>query len=361
MRTLATPDAARSIFIDFECLKTKPPHPALLGILIGSDGEQLEQLIVDPGLWPARVGRRERARVVHAEDAVRTLVAMAASEDRPIVGWSNFDRDRMIEACPDLEREITARYVNALPTARRWRQNLYPTFKVEREDKHSARHTLDQYAVLAGYPHASAFKGATPAKWIRHVQNQLRTTDGSYGRTTSKAKRDWHNLLDYNRHDLLALRHIVLRAARELDCWRAYGHTRFCVDDGPRRICFKAGSRSPRLGALLRRHGVNRWAFVTAWNPASVPQSPERNAQRQLELMELVTAKGYAMLPGEGIGEDPTWTPEESVLILGIGRREAVDLGRRFGQLAIVVGELDGAAALVSCAVAPRVRTVNKK
>ncbi|MDQ3487627.1 MAG: DUF3293 domain-containing protein, partial [Acidobacteriota bacterium] len=109
----------------------------------------------------------------------------------------------------------------------------------------------------------------------------------------------------------------------------------------------------PRLQALLRRHGVTQWAFVTAWNPASVPQSSEQNAKRQLELMETVAAKGHAMLPGEGIGEDATWTPEESVLILGMGRSEAVSFGRRFEQLAIVVGQLDGAATLVSCASPP--------
>ena len=349
-------DPGAPIFIDFECLKTKPPHPALLGVLIGSEGEDLQQLITDPELAPARVAKRKRTHAVDLNEAIRELLAMAAAEHRPIVGWSYFDRDRLIEACPDLKSEITARYVNALHIARPWRKHLYPTFKIEREDEHSARHTLDQYAALAGYPHASAFKDAKPARWIRHVREQLRATGGNYGRTTSETKRDWHKLLDYNRHDLLALRHIVLRAARELECWRAYERTRFCVDEGPRRICFMAGSRSPRLQALLRRHGVATWAFVTAWNPASVPQRPEQNAQRQLELMELVAAKGYGMLPGEGIGEDPKWTPEESVLILGIGRREAIRLGRRFGQLAIVVGKLEGPASLVSCAAPPRIR-----
>ena len=70
--------------------------------------------------------------------------------------------------------------------------------------------------------------------------------------------------------------------------------------------------------------------------------------------MELVAAKGYEMLPGEGVGEDRAWTPEESVLILGIGRSEGVRLGQRFGQLAIVVGERDGPATLVSCAALGR-------
>ena len=122
MQTLSSADTARSVFVDYECLKTRPPQAALLGVLIGSDGEDLAQLIIDPELGPARVARRERTRVVDGDDAVRTLVAMAATDDRRIVGWSYFDRDRMIEACPDLERDITARYVNALQIARPWRR-----------------------------------------------------------------------------------------------------------------------------------------------------------------------------------------------------------------------------------------------
>jgi hypothetical protein len=46
--TLAVADAERALFIDFECLERRPPKsplPALLGVLVGSDGEELEQLI----------------------------------------------------------------------------------------------------------------------------------------------------------------------------------------------------------------------------------------------------------------------------------------------------------------------------
>jgi hypothetical protein len=34
---------SRAIYIDFETLKTRPPHPALLGILLGWEGEALER------------------------------------------------------------------------------------------------------------------------------------------------------------------------------------------------------------------------------------------------------------------------------------------------------------------------------
>ena len=213
---LTSTQAASAIYIDFESLRTTPAQVALLGVLIGAEGEDLEQLIVDERLAPGRVAKA-RTRVADLGDAVETLIRKAIADDRRIIGWSNFDRDRMIEARPDLRADIDRVYVNALKLARPWRARLHPSFIVEREDRFSPKHTLDKYAVLAGYPGAKALKNATPAKWIRHLLAQLKTQHGRYRATTKQAKRDWHKLLDYNRHDLLALRHIVLKSARELE------------------------------------------------------------------------------------------------------------------------------------------------
>jgi hypothetical protein len=47
-------------------------------------------------------------------------------------------------------------------------------------------------------------------------------------------------------------------AARELECWRAYERTRFCVDAGPRPICVRPGARSPEIDALVDRCGTDR-------------------------------------------------------------------------------------------------------
>ena len=192
-----------------------------------------------------------------------------------------------------------------------------------------------------------ALEDATPARWIRHTLRQLEANDGRYRRTTPEAKRDWHQVLDYNRHDLLALRQIVSTATRELGLWRAYERTRFCVQDGSKRICFMAGSRNRRLDALLARHDATRWAFITAWNPGSRTLSKPENARRHAELRAAVTEAGLEALDGEGVGEDPSWLPEESLLILDISRGKAISLGQRFGQLAIVVGRRGQASALV--------------
>ena len=260
-------EAQDAIYVDFECLATKPPHPALLGVLVGSRDEHFEQIITDDRLAPARVASR-RLRVATGSTAAREVVDRASAENRRIVGWSLFDRDRLIDVCPALTADIKDRYVNALEIARPWRAKLHPNVAMEREDRFAPRHTLDKYADLAGYPDAARLRDAAPADWIRHTLRQLESTKGLYRRTTKETKRDWHKLLEYNRHDCLALRHIVLRATRELECWRAYEATRFCVDDGGRRVCFMAGSTkfearctlaAPWCGSLGVLNRVEPW------------------------------------------------------------------------------------------------------
>ncbi len=246
---MTSTDAQRAIYVDFECLATEPPHPALLGVLVGSGDEQFEPIITDDRLAPARVARRT-LRVATASAAAGEVVTRANAENRRIVGWSFFDRDRLIEASPALEADINARYVNALQIARPWRRTLHPNVAMAREDRFAPKHTLDKYAALAGYPEAAKLRNAAPAKWIRHTLRQLQATRGRYGRTTSETKRDWHRLLlAYNRHDCLALRHIVLKASRELECWRAYERTQFCVDDGARAT----QDQIARIGQIVAR------------------------------------------------------------------------------------------------------------
>ena len=344
-------EAQRAIYIDFECLLTKPhPVPKLLGVL-EADGDGFEQLILDPRLAPARVASR-RCRVTDIQSAIEALVERAWRENRAIAGWSFFDREVAKRAAPSVAELLDQRYRNVLPTGRKWRQRLHPSFAIAREDEYSPKHTLDKYARLAAYPDARALAKATPAAWIRHMDRQLRSREGRYRPTTKPAKRDWHRLLAYNRHDCLALRHIALKATRELEAWHAYERTRYCVDEEKRRVCFLAGSASARVRALLDRHGANRFAFITAWNPGSVVLPPAENARRQAQLRAEV--QRYETLDGEGVGDDPKWDPEGSLMVLGISRGKAVALARRYGQLAIVYGQRGAAPELVSCAITPR-------
>jgi hypothetical protein len=336
-----------AVYVDFESLQGPASSPALLGVLI-DDGrkERFEQIVLDPRLYPAIVAK-PHVRTGTLRDAVDELLAL----NMPVVGWSSFDRE--VVATSDIDTTLrstwTDRYVNALLQARTWRTKVHPSFKIVKADAYAAKHTLDRYAELAGYPGVAQLRNAAPARWIRHVLRQLSAVK-HYRRVTRQTKRDWHRLLDYNRHDCFALRHVYLKAAAELAAWRAYETATYCVTDAPARpVCFRVGSRSARLDALLASYGSDRWAFLTAWNPASVPLSRAENDRRQNELIAALTAAGHRCLPGEGRSPDGSWPPEESVLALDIPERDARGAGREYGQLAILTGHRGFQARLVAC------------
>jgi len=133
---------------------------------------------------------------------------------------------------------------------------------------------------------------------------------------------------------------VHLKARSELQKWRAYETTDYCVDGGGRRpVCFRIGSASARLDALLNRYRSPRWAFMTAWNPESKPLPREENDRRQTALVAQLTAEGYRCLRAEGRNADASWPPEESVFALDISRHAARGIGHHYGQLAIVTGQ----------------------
>jgi hypothetical protein len=88
------------------------------------------------------------------------------------------------------------------------------------------------------------------------------------------------------------------------------------------------------------------WALITASNPYSQPLSKLENQQRYHQLIEHLQELQLPWL--EALGKDRTgiWTPEQSLLILGIERSQAIAIGRKFAQNAIVFGELHQPAEL---------------
>ena len=131
--------------------------------------------------------------------------------------------------------------------------------------------------------------------------------------------------------------------------FEAYRCTSFCADTPAGRLRIRVGERSGALDALLAAHAVRTWAYITAWNPGSVALSESENRSRQQALESELGARGLPVFRGEGIGDDGRWSPEPSVLVLGLSEADGRALGARFGQIAIVAGELQGPARLVAC------------
>ena|SRR5437773_5251264 len=129
----------------------------------------------------------------------------------------------------------------------------------------------------------------------------------------------------------------------------AYRRTTFIAYTPKGRLYLRVGQRCVELDDLLTDHGVTTWAYVTAFNPGSVRLRGQENSTRQRGLERSVAALGFASYPGEGVGDDGRWQPEPSLLILGIGRNDALRLGQEYGQLAVVYGELGQDVELGVC------------
>ena len=129
----------------------------------------------------------------------------------------------------------------------------------------------------------------------------------------------------------------------------AYQKTAFVVDGPDGEITLHLGRMSQEIDDLLSTHGAMGCAFITAWNPRSVRLEPEENSERYTRLIERVCQLGYPFFLGRGVGESKDWTPEESVLVIGIERSLALDLGYKFGQNAIVFKEITQVAELLFC------------
>lgn len=124
----------------------------------------------------------------------------------------------------------------------------------------------------------------------------------------------------------------------------AYIATNFNVHTDP-PFTLKIGDASRQIRNLLEEHKCRTAAYVTAWNPYGKALSDAENKERNGALKSSLCDK-YKVF--DGLGTDPLdeWPGEESFLILGINRQNAMNLGTEFEQNAIVFIE-DGIPELV--------------
>jgi hypothetical protein len=113
----------------------------------------------------------------------------------------------------------------------------------------------------------------------------------------------------------------------------------------------RIGARHPAFDAELTAVGATSWAFITAWNPGSIPREAEQNTRAQGELVRVIAQLGFQAWPAEGKADSGGWR-EESLCVLDLEAAAAVAVGRRFGQLAVVVGQPGGAAQLLAVTAA---------
>lgn len=75
------------------------------------------------------------------------------------------------------------------------------------------------------------------------------------------------------------------------DLLAAYTATAFVVFDGQEQWALHVGVASPRVDALLDRHGASRAAIATAFNPRSRALAPAANALRHDALVREIARR----------------------------------------------------------------------
>lgn len=133
------------------------------------------------------------------------------------------------------------------------------------------------------------------------------------------------------------------------ELFEAYKNTTYRVYLPLGEIDIRIGVMNPLLQELLLSNNVASWAFITACNPYSVMQNADVNTLLNTQLERYLLEKQYLFFKGMGVGNDDSWEPEASFMVLNIGKEDAIKLARQFKQNAIVVGVIGNLPELIDC------------
>ncbi len=142
------------------------------------------------------------------------IVRVAMASDSLIAGYSSPERDLLMESCPEYAEWIKEHYLNA--NAARWFKNHRPAIYAEacrtagEHRKPGLKDFLIQPAV--GYSYKKYLLDVQPGSILGRMRKLLAKRDGVHRELTNEARRDWTNLIEYNRQDVLGMIHIVAYA-----------------------------------------------------------------------------------------------------------------------------------------------------
>ena len=133
------------------------------------------------------------------------------------------------------------------------------------------------------------------------------------------------------------------------ELFETYKNTTYLVYSPIGEIDIRIGVMNPLLQQLLLNNSSESWAFITACNPYSVMQNEDVNTLLNTQLEDYLSEKRYVFFKGMGVGDDNSWEPEASFMVLDIRKEDAIKLGRQFKQNAIVVGVIGNSPELIDC------------
>ncbi len=116
---------------------------------------------------------------------------------------------------------------------------------------------------------------------------------------------------------------------------QSYMETNYQVE-GPTHFILTVGHESDELLDLYKKLSVKSCAFITAFNPWSIPLSDEENIIREQRLVDFLRTKGYHSVPGIGTHPSNSWPGERSQMVWGISKSQAREIAAEFHQNAFV-------------------------
>ena len=129
---------------------------------------------------------------------------------------------------------------------------------------------------------------------------------------------------------------VFKKVDEKLDLLEASNNTKYCAVVDGNELTLIPGKSSKPLDKFLEKYSLDCAAFITAWNPRSMNLEPEENQRQNLKLQKDIDNLGLRYFKGYGVGMDGEWPAEESYLILGLPRIEAMDLAVKYEQNAFV-------------------------
>ena len=200
-------DAQPIIWVDCEGRK-KDDFPAMTTVLIG---DEIATYIHDPVLAPA--AKAKGVVFMEWKELYVWLLQHAKEKGAYIAGYSIPERDYLYAANPGQKELVDKVYFNA--NAASWFRNKRPATyeRILKTMPKFRRPGLKQFLLdpEVGYPYPKYLVRSefSPAQALKQAREQLTKYQGKYSDISSGTKTALSHLIDYNRHDVLGMRHLV--------------------------------------------------------------------------------------------------------------------------------------------------------
>ena len=119
-----------------------------------------------------------------------------------------------------------------------------------------------------------------------------------------------------------------------IDADQAYRTAEYYIEDDP-PIRFEIDQPHQGLALLLMSFDVEQAVWITAYNPGSQPHSEDDNLTNQMQLLERIETMRLNYFVGHSCDAAGDWF-EPGYLVLGMDETVGIELGREFGQHAVV-------------------------